>query len=297
MEIYHTRTTQSGEPLSVRANHFETCVDALFERWYPHGAQPPADLIHVSCTGYVSPSGAQKIVSRRGWGRQTTVTHAYHMGCYAAVPALRMARGFLRENSQVDIAHTELCSLHVNLADHRPGTLVAQTLFADGFIKYTASTHSPTTPHLQVVALREEILEDSLAEMSWKMAEWGFEMTLSREIPFRIKQGLRPFLDALAAQAGYSGRALCDNALFAVHPGGPRILDQIKRELQLKEEQMTDSIELFRRYGNMSSATLPHIWERMLSHPSDAPIVSLAFGPGLSIAGALLEQRSGSCGG
>jgi predicted naringenin-chalcone synthase len=44
----------------------------------------------------------------------------------------------------------------------------------------------------------------------------------------------------------------------------------------------------------MSSATLPHIWQRVLDDraaPRGTVIASLAFGPGLTMCGALLEKR------
>jgi len=43
----------------------------------------------------------------------------------------------------------------------------------------------------------------------------------------------------------------------------------------------------------MSSATLPHVWKAILDDdavPSGTLIVSLAFGPGLTIAGAILRK-------
>jgi predicted naringenin-chalcone synthase len=44
----------------------------------------------------------------------------------------------------------------------------------------------------------------------------------------------------------------------------------------------------------MSSATLPHIWERIVASTDIAAgtiVASLAFGPGLTMSGALLEKR------
>jgi len=65
----------------------------------------PDELMHVRCTRYVSPNGAQKVFARRGW--QTRVTNAYHMGCYAALPALRIASGFVATGAErVDIARS-----------------------------------------------------------------------------------------------------------------------------------------------------------------------------------------------
>lgn len=67
-----------------------------FAAEYAAASVPPGDVIHVICTGYTSPSGAQKLVADKGWGAQTRVTHAYQMGCCAAFPALRIAAGFLQ---------------------------------------------------------------------------------------------------------------------------------------------------------------------------------------------------------
>src|SRR5262249_30870614 len=151
---------------------------------------PPDDLIHVTCTGYASPSGAQKLVAARGWGETTTVTHAYHMGCYGSIPALRMARGFNAvKGGRVDIVHTEICSLHVNPSLHNAGQLVTHSLFADGFIKYS-SARNAEGPSLKVLALQEEILPDTAQMMTWKAMNWSFEMALSKEIPVQITRAL-----------------------------------------------------------------------------------------------------------
>jgi len=47
--------------------------------------------------------------------------------------------------------------------------------------------------------------------------------------------------------------------------------------------------------GNMSSATLPHVWQAIASSASVSDgrlIVSLAFGPGLTLSGAVLRKVS-----
>jgi predicted naringenin-chalcone synthase len=45
--------------------------------------------------------------------------------------------------------------------------------------------------------------------------------------------------------------------------------------------------------GNMSSATLPHVWAGMLTDAEVLPdtlITSLAFGPGLTLYGTMLRK-------
>lgn len=293
MEVYRLNDSPTGENLSVRAKIFEYEVDKVFETYYPEEAAAPDDLIHVSCTGYVSPSGAQKIVSKRQWGERTTVTHAYHMGCYGSIPAIRMGIGFLessKEKVQTDIVHTEICCLHTNPALHQTDQLVSQSLFADGFMKYSA-VHKTDQPHLKVVALQEEIVPNSTKMMTWNVVDWGFQMFLAKEVPVLITRHLPGFLERL-----YKKASLTLNPLFAVHPGGPKILTHVQELLKLTDSQMSYSFQVLKEFGNMSSATLPHIWHKILNDPNvitRTPVVSLAFGPGLCIAGGILEKVCG----
>lgn len=293
MKIFRLDEFPSGRDLSIRSSFYQTYTDQVLEDYYPESAGSPTDIIHVSCTGYVSPSCAQKIASKRNWGDRTTVTHAYHMGCYASMPAIRIARGFLSldpDKASVDIVHTELCSLHTNPANHDADQLVSQSLFADGFIKYTVKKEE-TKNHIRVIAQHEEIIPNSSKAMTWNVMNWGFEMTLQKEVPVLISRALPKFLERLSRNRSIN------NALYAVHPGGPKILIYVKDLLGLNDAQMSHSFNILKNYGNMSSATLPHIWESILHDeevPSHTPIVSLAFGPGLSITGAIMEKICGS---
>jgi predicted naringenin-chalcone synthase len=242
-------------------------------------------------------------VARRGWGAQTTVTHAYHMGCYAALPALRMATGFalLRAanagaslgEARVDIAHTELCSLHMNPLRHEPEQLVIQSLFADGCICYSVSSKVGSVDGaLAVLSQAEWIVPDSAGSMAWFCSDFGMEMVLARDVPDKISASLAPFVKSLLTQAGAAEGEL-ERAVFALHPGGPKIVDQIAATLGLTESQIAFSRAVLREHGNMSSATLPHVWQAIAQSPrvpNDQFVVSLAFGPGLTLSGAVLRK-------
>jgi predicted naringenin-chalcone synthase len=282
-----------GRSAAIRNELFAGAVEAYFAHEYASERDAPDDLIHVTCTGYVSPSGAQKLVAQRGWGGRTRVTHAYHMGCYAALPAVRIAAGFVASGSErVDIVHTELCSLHLDPSDHRLEQLVVQSLFADGLIRY-ALTAADDGPGLLPLSACEVVLPDSADAMSWVGSEWGMQMTLARDVPERIAAELRGFVLELYRRAGLELDAL-KRSVFAVHPGGPRIIDRVREVLELDPAQVQTSRDVLRDHGNMSSATLPHIWMRLLADPRVSRgtlIPSLAFGPGLTVAGTLLEKR------
>ncbi len=295
MEIFRLLENPAGLGLDTRVALYAKHADRVLEEFYADEKIAPDDLIHVTCTGYVAPSSAQKLVSKKNWGETTTVTHAYHMGCYGSIPALRMAKGFLLSSpkkTRADIVHTEICSIHANPSLHTSDQLVSQSLFADGFIKYSMGY---TKEGICLHATREEIIPNSISAMSWDVVNWGFAMSLSKEVPVLIARTLKGFLERLSKDSPWTAEELCKNALFAVHPGGPKILMYVQEILGLKDSQIKHSFQILEKCGNMSSATLPHIWKDMIEEaPNKTPIVSLAFGPGLSICGSILEMQCGT---
>jgi predicted naringenin-chalcone synthase len=312
MPIYNVVTRPEGAGSHARTQVYERAAATAIERLYEDEAVPPHDLVHVTCTGYASPSAAQKLVARRGWGTKTRVTHAYHMGCYASMPALRIASGFLAgargeratgdgRARRADIMHSEVCTLHLRPADHTPEQLVVQSLFADGHIRYSVEAGGSDridpsvsrVPGLAILAMREAILPDSEGAMAWMASDHGMYMTLSREVPGRIAEAARGFMGGLFADAGFDLFEHAPSAIFAVHPGGPKVIDVVQQALELSEGQVAASRDVLLRYGNMSSATLPHIWMNIAEDPRVLPgtlVGSLAFGPGLTVSGALMVK-------
>ena len=291
-QLYDVPRRPRGPGTGVRSELFAALVRPYLDTLYAADATAPDELIHVTCTGYVSPSPAQELVARRAW--ETRVTHAYQMGCYAAIPAVRLAAGAVAsggEHERVDIVHTELCSLHFDPSDHSMEQMVVHSLFADGIVRYSA-TRDDGRPGLRVRAVHERILPGTSELMSWRVGDHGMAMTLARDVPERIAGALRGFTTELFARGGLHVAALRD-AVAAVHPGGPRIIDGVRDVLELSDAQVATSRAVLLERGNMSSATLPHVWMRLLADPAvpvGTIIPSFAFGPGLTICGALLEK-------
>ena len=301
MALYDVMHSPAGGGTAARSKLFAEIVNAYFEAEYAEERVAPSEIIHVTCTGYVAPSGAQRLVASKGWGKDTQVTHAYHMGCYAAFPAIRLAAGQLGVPEalaptsgvrRADIVHTELCTLHLDPSDHSAEQCVVQSLFADGFIRYSLC-HSGDQVGLAVLSLSENILADSAESMGWSVADFGMHMTLARDVPDRIAVSLRAFVSELFRKADISLAENLRSAVFAVHPGGPRIIDRVRDVLELSDKQVQTSRDVLFDHGNMSSATLPHVWMRLVEQPEVRPgtlILSLAFGPGLTVCGGLFRK-------
>jgi predicted naringenin-chalcone synthase len=301
MDIY--RIVPGGSPrgsgILERTQFFARVARQRLETFYPDSTSRPDHLVHVSCTGYISPSAAQSLVNTRGWSGKTAVTHAYHMGCYASIPAVRIAAGHLalsrKPTERVDIVHTELCSLHLDSQEHSPEQAVVQSLFGDGHVRYSLTPSDGPRPHkgFELFGIHEYIVPGTESSMSWQTADWGMKMTLSRDVPRLVGGSIEGFIRDLLEPSGLSLEEAADAAVFAVHPGGPKIIDFVQDKLKLQDAQVRQSRDVLRKYGNMSSATLPHVWKEILedeSVPAGKPIISLAFGPGLTVFGLLMRK-------
>lgn len=284
-KIYHyLENTPKGATIDKRNHFFAEKAKLVFEKLYRDNK--PESLVHVTCTGYVSPSPAQLYFQDKKV--KVDITHAYHMGCYAAIPATRMAAGLsLLQGKSTDVVHTEMCSLHLDSHIHTPEQMVVQTLFADGHMKYTVSAERKG---LKILALMEELVPHSEKDMTWVPGPYVMQMTLSKEVPFKIRDALPGFVKDLLHKSGLND-VKTEDLIFAIHPGGPKIIEAVQKKLELKDHQVKASQEILFERGNMSSATLPHVWERILLDQSNhgKKIISLAFGPGLTIFGSLFE--------
>ena len=287
--------------LDQRLAIFRTHAREALERMYADPADPPGELIHVSTTGYRLPSPAQELVSARGWFG-TTVSHCYHQGCYGAFPAVRMATGSLaaaragltRDRRRIDIAHTEICSIHVAPDRHDAEHIICDSLFADGFIRYSASAEDAFRERegrgLEVILSVDATIPTSLDAMTWRPIADRFDMTLSVDVPRLIAAHTEGFIGGLLRDAGLDLQEHRKDIIWVIHPGGPAIVDLVGCCLRLSKDQLAMSLDALRDGGNKSSATVPHIWDRVLRDPAIAtgtPVVSLAFGPGLTATAML----------
>jgi predicted naringenin-chalcone synthase len=124
-------------------------------------------------------------------------------------------------------------------------------------------------------------LEESDSLITWTIGDTGFAMNLSGEVPGRLAQALA---DPALADRVLDGGHAADIAAWAVHPGGKSILDAVERAFALPEGALAESREVLRACGNMSSATILFVLERMMAR-EPANGIALAFGPGLAMEG------------
>lgn len=257
-------------------------------------------VVTVSCTGFFAPGPDYLVVRGLGLDPATQRYHLGFMGCYGAFPALRAARAFCQADptAVVLVVCAELCTIHLRSASD-PDTIVASSVFADGAAAAVVSARpaAPGATVLELDAFETVLTPSGEADMAWTIGDAGFEMTLSSYVPRIIAQhiegALRPLL---AADPQVASGPYADITRWAIHPGGRSILDKVQSQLGLTDTQLEPSREVLRRYGNMSSATVLFVLERILAGGGESAerICAMAFGPGLTVETALLTRRGGA---
>lgn len=262
----------------------------------------PEEITHivaVSCTGFFAPGLDIELVKRLGLPAHTQRTLIGFMGCYAAFNGLRVAHGFCqsRPDARVLLVCAELCTLHFQVEDTLESVIV-NALFSDGAAAAVLAARPAAEAQGRLAYTDAHCLldEDSMDHMTWDIGNAGFLMGLSPRVPDVIARHLPVYLEELLCRNGLS---LEDVDFWAIHPGGRAIVEKAQDVLDLPGEAVHDSFEVLRLHGNMSSPTILFILKRFLDRHRAARArgrpglrngVAMAFGPGLTLEGALFRQ-------
>jgi predicted naringenin-chalcone synthase len=207
------------------------------------------------------------------------------MGCYAAINALKLARHIVRSegNARVLVVNIELCTLHLQETPNLEQVL-SFMLFGDGC---AACVVSADATGIALDRFRAVVVPNTSEMITWNIRDFGFDMVLSGMVPSTIHDALRggvaDILDGASTQA---------IDLWAIHPGGRTVLDAVERAFRLAPTALAASREILRRYGNMSSATVMFVFERLLRQAARGAGCAMAFGPGLT-AETMLFRAAG----
>jgi predicted naringenin-chalcone synthase len=277
------RYVDAAAPLAEQA-----CADGLARAGIAAGAV--THLVTVSCTGFAAPGVDLALVRRLGLPPTVERTHVGFMGCHGALNGLRAAAAFARSDpaAVVLLCAVEVCSVHFACGGRSDG-IVANSLFADGAaaVIVAGGNAARTGPRIASGHGASCIVPETEALMTWRIGDHGFEMTLSPRVPARLEATVRPWMEGWLG--GHDLR-VDDVASWAVHPGGPRVLEHVGRALALDEDILGTSRSVLAECGNMSSPTVLFILERLLADGAPLPCVALGFGPGLAAEAVLFRE-------
>jgi predicted naringenin-chalcone synthase len=243
-------------------------------------------LVVCSCTGYVTPG--LDILLARDLGLPPDARRVFvgHMGCYAALPGLGIVADYVALNRRPAVLLcVELTSLHLQPATVDPQQVVAHALFSDAAAAVVLLPDADGPAVVEVASVTDTTTAD---HMTWHVTDLGFRMGLSPRVPEVLSQHVAPLVRSLLDRHDVRPSDVHD---WAIHPGGPRILDVVQDELGLAPDALDVSRACLAAHGNCSSPTVLMILADLLrATDRTGPTVLMAFGPGLTLYAGLLSS-------
>jgi alpha-pyrone synthase len=270
-------------------------------------------IVFVTSTGFVAPGIDTKLIESLGLKRNIARVPVNFMGCAAAMTGLRVCCDRVRAypQSKALMVCLELSSVNAVFNDDL-NDIIIHSLFGDGCA--AAVIGADTVDKL--IGRGKFAIKDNFSHLvkgtedgiTLGVKDNGITCLLSRHLPDYIEDGVGTIVNDFLATHQMTKS---DIDLWAVHPGGRKIIEKVQLSLGLNDEQVADSWEILREYGNMLSCSILFVMERMMlklnesaansttegrrSHdPIDRPRpitgIAFSFSPGVGVEGILFEK-------
>ncbi|MFI0220551.1 type III polyketide synthase [Streptomyces lydicus] len=243
-------------------------------------------IVYVSCTGFMMPSLTAWLINTLGFRSETRQIPIAQLGCAAGGAAINRAHDFCKAypDSNVLIVACEFCSLCYQPTDLGVGSLLSNGLFGDAIAAAVVRGRGGTGVRLERNG--SYLIPHTEDWISYAVRSTGFHFLLDKRVPGTMEP-LAPALRAVADQQRWNAGEL---DFYLVHAGGPRILDDLSRFLEVPPEAFRFSRATLTEYGNIASAVVLDALSRMFEEasPREGHRGLLAgFGPGITAEIAL----------
>lgn len=304
------------DPLTPEFAEFSARPDTIRERmdlFYEHAAPLAIDtarralgetrpedvgqLVFVTSTGFLAPGVDVAVIRALGLAASTSRVVINFMGCAAAMNALRVSTDYVRANPDRKslMICLEISSVNAVFSGD-PNDVVISSLFADGcgaaLIGASEVGHPLRSGSIVVRDTFSHLLDGAEDGIVLGVNANGITCELAQSLPQYILGGVRPVIDEVLGRNGLSD---ADVAHWAIHPGGPKIIESAAQALGLPAEASRLSWDVLAEHGNMLSVSLLFVLERLLARmPDGAPAapstgMAFSFAPGVTVEGFLFD--------
>ncbi|WP_446222290.1 type III polyketide synthase [Nocardia sp. IBHARD005] len=263
------------------------------------GLANPADdigqLIFVTSTGFIAPGVDVAVVKQLGLSPTVGRMVINFMGCAAAMNGIRAAVDYVRAHpdKKAMVLCIELSSVNA-VFDDDVNDVITHSLFGDGcgaVVIGANQVHKPLAPGSVVIRDSfSHLFDDAEDGIVLGVKDAGITCELATSLPDYIYRGVDPVVSEVLAR---NGLGKTDIELWAIHPGGPRIIEESAHSLGIPAELAAPSWEVLAEHGNMLSVSLIFVLERMIRDAqTSAPIstgVAFSFAPGVTLEGIVFD--------
>jgi predicted naringenin-chalcone synthase len=252
----------------------------------------PSDIdyiITVSCTGIMIPSLDAYLINTLKLRQDVVRLPVTEMGCAAGISGIMYAKNFLQANpgKRAAVIAVESPTATFQLDDYSMANVVSAAIFGDGAACVLLSSHEEDEgPKI----LDNEMYHfyDSIQMMGFQLKNSGLQMVLDIEVPDTIASHFPDIIHPFLAKNNLKMEDI-DHLIF--HPGGKKIVQTVEGLFADLGKNINDTKEVLRLYGNMSSATVLYVLERVMDNQPQKGEkgLLLSFGPGFSAQRILIE--------
>lgn len=259
-----------------------------------------ADITHVvavTCTDQGSP-GYDLFVSQKlrlPDGVQRTLLHG--VGCAGGLSVLREAADLAAAASsrgrpaRVLVFATELCSLFLRAelqvaCKDNENLHIAPALFSDASAALVVcnglAIREEQMPVFELQEWGSALIPGTKDHMSYSVSPSGMIATITKEVPKATVGAISSMFDQICNPTG----APLDPSTFdwAVHPGGLMILKGAQQAMNLTDDHIRASLDIYTKFGNSSSPTVLVVLDKLRRMGKGRDdVVATSFGPGLMI--------------
>lgn len=245
-------------------------------------------IITASCTGYMIPSFDAYLINLIKARKDIQRLPVTEMGCAGGTAGLIYADHFLKAypDKTVAVLAVEIPSITFQYNDFSMDNIVGSAVFADGAACAILAPSDNLAP--EIIDIQTYNFPDTTDLLGFDLTNSGFKIILKEELPDKI---IGQISDIILPFLARNSLNIEDVQHFIFHPGGKKIVTELENFLGKFGKNIQDSKEIMRLYGNMSSATVLFILEKILQKEikKDEYSLMLSFGPGFAAQSVLLK--------
>ncbi|KAL3687124.1 hypothetical protein R1sor_013433 [Riccia sorocarpa] len=302
----HPEFYTPGEPSMEQRHEFleeeipklaaQAATNALKE-W----GRPVSEITHlivVTLSGVSIPGADVRLVKLLGLRHDVQRIMLYMLGCYAGITALRIAKDLVENNpnSRVLIACSEMYAATFRAPDENyMYDIVGASLFGDGAVGVIVGTNPNPLTERSLFEIRwagVSMAPDTAHVVQGKLKLDGLYFYLDKSLPMLLGENIAPFCKKIMEHAPEQLHLSYNEMFWAVHPGGPAIVNTVEEQLNLDPEKMSASRYVLENYGNISASSVLYVLDEIRRRPAKEEWgAALAFGPGVTLEGVLLRRN------
>jgi 1,3,6,8-tetrahydroxynaphthalene synthase len=259
-------------------------IPDVVRRALQNAKMSPADIdiiVYLSCTGFMMPSLTAWLINKFGFKLETRQLPIAQLGCAAGAAGINRAFDFCiaHPGANALIVACEFCSLCYQPVDIEVSNLLSNGLFGDAVAAVVVRASGGAGMRLERTG--SYLIPNTEPWISYDVKATGFHFRLDRRVP-KTMEPLAPILRNLAEENGWNASLL---DLYIIHAGGPRILDDLCRFLNVASNEFRHSRATLTEYGNIASAVVLDALRRAFAEgevPDGGRGILAGFGPGIT---------------